>query len=279
MKISVIIPIYNEAKDIVECLQSLDTQTYKDFEVVVVDDGSTDKTLQVLQNSQFSNLNFQLLRQKHQGPAIARNLGAQKATGKILVFVDADMTFDKKFLEKLTLPIRNGTSRGTFSKDEYVKNWDKIWARLWNKNDNLPNKRRLSKKYPNTQRVFRAISKPEFDKVKGFDKGGYTDDWTLSQKLGFQATVAADAFFYHKNPESISEVYRHSKWVGKRKYKLGLIGAFGTLFIHSPLIAFVVGILKAIVYREPWFVIFRLVYSLGIFVGILEMLVFKKLPK
>lgn len=279
MKLSVIIPTYNESKDIAECLESLDTQTYKDFEVIIVDDGSTDQTIEIVKNYHPHSFKMMLLNQRHLGPALARNLGAKKAQGEILIFVDADMTFDKKFLEKLTLPIRNKKTNGTFSKDEFVKNWENPWARLWNQNDNLPAKRRLPKNYPNTQKVFRAILKKEFEKVNGFTKGGYTDDWTLSQKLGYEATVADDAFFYHKNPSSLKEAYKHAKWVGKRTYKLGIFGALIMLFIHFPLMALTIGILKAIVYKDARFIIFRIVYSLGIFVGLIEMLIFKKLPK
>src|SRR3990167_5069479 len=101
-QISVIIPVYNEEKVIGRCLESLACQTLKLKEIIVVDDGSSDKTLQVLSNFQFSIFNFQLLQQRHKGAGAARNAGAAKATGEILVFVDADMRFHPKFLEELT---------------------------------------------------------------------------------------------------------------------------------------------------------------------------------
>src|SRR5260221_8684035 len=100
MKISVIIPTYNEEKVIGECLSSLQKQTEKNFEVVIVDDGSTDSTISELSNRS-KNLRIKILEQKHQGPAMARNLGVKNAQGEILVFLDADMTFDSNFLRKL----------------------------------------------------------------------------------------------------------------------------------------------------------------------------------
>ena len=84
-QISVIIPVYNEEKVIGRCLESLACQTLKLKEIIVVDDGSSDKTLQVLSNFQFSIFNFQLLQQRHKGAGAARNAGAAKATGEILV--------------------------------------------------------------------------------------------------------------------------------------------------------------------------------------------------
>src|SRR3989344_1367122 len=200
MKVTVIIPTYNEEDVIGDCLESLSKQTYHDFEIIVVDDGSTDKTIEVLQKFQIPNSKFQILRQKHGGPGAARNLGAGRASGEVLVFVDADMTFDKNFLKNLVKPILSGKTKGTFSKYEYVSNWENVWARCWNINQNWEERRRHPKYYPDKQKVFRAILKSEFDKVGGFTPGGYTDDYSLYEKLGYMAVSAQGAIFYHKNP-------------------------------------------------------------------------------
>lgn len=135
IKISVIIPSFNEIGVLEECIESLGFQTERSFEIIVVDDGSTDKTLEILKNLVSTIPNFSFYSQKHTGPGAARNLGAKFAKGKILVFVDADMTFDKDFLINLTKPIEDKSSRGTFSKDEFVSNWNNVWARCWNINE------------------------------------------------------------------------------------------------------------------------------------------------
>jgi cellulose synthase/poly-beta-1,6-N-acetylglucosamine synthase-like glycosyltransferase len=203
---------------------------------------------------------------------MARNLGAKKAKGKILVFVDADMTFDPNFLRNLLKPIEQKRAMGTFSKEEYVSNWENIWARCWNENSNLSEKRRLPVNYPDHQKVFRAVLKSEFDKVGGFFKGGYTDDYSLSEKLGYEAMVAPDAIFYHKNPDSLSEVYKQAKWIGKREYKLGYVGILVALVRSSFPVSIIVGILKSFINLNFAFLIFKVVYDLGIFMGILEMI-------
>ncbi|CAN5302209.1 hypothetical protein BH10PAT1_BH10PAT1_3070 [soil metagenome] len=267
MKISVIIPVFNEEKVIAECLTSLREQNEKDFEIIVVDDGSTDKTLEIIRK-----FNVVILEQKHQGPATARNLGAKNAKGKILVFVDADMTYNSNFLQNLVKPIQENKANGTFSKDEFVSNWNNNWAIDWNINENLPDKRRLPKNYPDHQKVFRAILKSEFDKVGGFSKGGYTDDYTLSDKLGYEATAATNAVFYHRNPDSLEEVYKQAKWMGKREYKLGIVGILIALIRSSLPISIIVGIWKKIF-------VFKIIYDFGIFVGILEMVITNKTAK
>lgn len=269
MKVSVIIPTYNEEKVIEDCLDSLKVQSFKDLEIIIADDGSTDKTKELVEGAN-------LLTQNHKGPGEARNLGANKAKGEILVFVDADMIFDKDFIKDLVEPIVTGKSKGTFSKDEIISNWNNIWAKCWNLNRGINSNKMHGANYPDTQKVFRAILKSEFEKVKGFDQGGhYTDDWSLSEKLGYEAE-ASGGKFYHKNPETLAEVFHQAKWVSKRPYKLGFVGFLVTLVRSSLPFSVFIGLLKSIIYITPQFLIFKIVYDLGIFTGVLEYMISKK---
>ena len=184
LSVSVIIPAFNEANTINLCLESLRRQTDLPVEILVVDDGSTDTTAQVVEQFNQGYKRVRLLSQPHLGPAKARNLAARQARGKVLVFVDADMEFSPDFLLALTQPIFNGQSRGSWSGEEWVKNWDNVWARCWNFNQG-----RLTASMIGNQgqkRVFRAVLRSEFLRVGGFDSIGYTDDWTLVNKLGYQ---------------------------------------------------------------------------------------------
>ena len=276
MYVSVIIPTFNEEKVIGECLTSLEKQSLTNFEVIVVDDGSTDSTLEILFSLQIKNYKLKIQEQSHNGPGEARNLGVKHAKGKILVFVDADMVFNEDFLERLVKPIVDGKSKGTFSKEEYVNNWDNVWARCWNINQGIKGKKRLPDDYPDTQKVFRAILKSEFDRVGGFSGGGhYTDDY-LSEKLGYEADVARGAIFYHKNPDSLSEVFIQSKWAAKREYKFGILGALYSLLRSSLPVSFVFGLVKSISNYQPLFLPFKVVYDIGTTLGILEYTVLKK---
>lgn len=271
MKVSIIIPTYNEEKVIGNCLQSLAEQSFEDLEIIVVDDGSTDNTQKIVQSLKFPASKFHFLKQKHLGAGAARNLGAKHAKGFVLVFVDADMTFDKDFIKKLVAPILEDKAIGTFSKEEYLSNKNNIWARCWNINRNSPLNQMHPKTYADSQKVFRAILKDEFENAGGFDeKAGYTDDWTLSEKLGVLAKNVSGAIFYHKNPGSLGEVFTQSRWTAKRKYKLGIIGVLITLFRVSFPFSFLVGIYKSFTYFTPQFLIFKLVYDFASFLGIIE---------
>lgn len=277
--ISVIIPTFNEETVVEKCLNSLLKQSFDNFEIIVVDDGSTDNTrkvvLQIAASTRYPS-KIILLDQDHGGAGAARNMGAEKAKGDILVFVDADMTFEEKFLSNLVGPIQKGKTKGTFSKDEYVSNWDNVWSRCWNYNQNWQDKKRHAENYPDKQPVFRAILKSEFDKVGGFDPGGYDDDWSLYKKLGYMATVVKGAYFYHKNPDNLKEIFFHAIWSGKRNYKLGFLGVIISILRASIPVSVVLGLFKSLKKKTWQFLIFKIIYDLGLVVGIVLFHISKK---
>lgn len=96
-KVSVIIPTYNREQFIVETINSVLNQTYKDFEIIVVDDGSTDNTKSKLE--QFKS-KIKLIEQKNSERAIARNNGVKNSTGQYVAFLDSDDIWIKNKLEK-----------------------------------------------------------------------------------------------------------------------------------------------------------------------------------
>jgi len=265
--ISVIIPAYNEEKSLPACLASLRNQTQKDIEIIVIDDGSTDRTKQ-----EAKKFSVKTLEQSHKGPGSARNLGAKNARGEILVFVDSDMTFDKNFIKELTKPITNRQSIGTFSKEEMVSNSSKIWSICWNINRNVPKERMLPTNYPDKSPVYRAILKKEFTSVGGFElSGDYTDDWSLSAKLGQKATLAAGAIYYHANPETIQDVWRQASWIGKNRFISGsLLRKCKSIVLYSPPIAVMVGVIKSILNLQPAFVIFKVIYNSSVLISVLR---------
>jgi glycosyltransferase involved in cell wall biosynthesis len=272
-KLSVIIPVYNEKLDLPNCLSSLSKQNYPNFETIVVDDGSTDTSCAIATN--FSVL---LLKQNHLGVASARNLGASHASGDFLVFEDADMTFAQNFLTKLIEPIVKDGATGTFSKDERVANHNSL-SSCWSINKNAPVGFLHSINYPDTQPVFRAIRKSDFDSVGGFDSIGYNDDWTLARKLKVLAVNARGAIFYHRNPDTYSEIWRQSSWIARRSYKLGAMGKVFNLVKVSLPVSLAIGIYKSIKFSLPEFFAFKIVFDLAAFMSLLNSFVNSNLAK
>lgn len=272
MKISVVVPIYNEEKHILACLASLLAQTVSS-EIIVVDDGSTDKSLMTIHRFAALHRVISLYKRSHEGPAAARNFGAEKARGDVLVFVDADMTFAHDFIEQLTAPLIEGNEKGTFTKAEYVQNWDTIWAKCWNYNQGIRSSLRVPKDYPDTAPVFRALLKSEFDRVGGYTSGvGWVDDWTLSEKLGYKS-VATRAECYHSNPDTLKEINEHARWIGKSTHISGsTLKVCINLLRYSFLVSMCTGILGSIIYFCPHFFIFKLVYDAGVYQGIVDIL-------
>lgn len=209
--VSVVIPTYNEEKYIGECIKSLNSQSLKNFEIVVVDDGSTDRTREIVKRFK----NVRLIKGEHKGPGVSRNLGARKAQGEVLVFVDADMTFHKQYLAKLVAPlIKNRNVVGTTHDYEVATNMESKWSQLWGKvrvTKTIPDK----EGYVEGMIVFRAIRRKKFLEVGGFDPSyGYADDQSLFLNHKIRPVVALGTTCYHKNPETLKEVYKQSRWIG-----------------------------------------------------------------
>lgn len=202
---SIIIAAYNEKEYIGRLLDSLLIQTYKDFEVILADDGSTDNTRDIAEKYS-KKLNLKVLKQNHKGPGAARNLGAKKAKGEFLVILDADMVCDKNTLRDLILPLKAHKDwPGTVHNIELSANPENIWSRCAG---------RVRKDNKGKEELaFRAIRKQLFLKSGGYDSSkGYMDDFTIAPKIGNAQVVSA--VLYHNNPESLREIYKHEKWIG-----------------------------------------------------------------
>ncbi len=101
IKISVILPVYNEELYLKQCLKSLCDQTLKEIEIICVDDGSTDQSLSILYEYQERDQRIKVFTQKNKYAGAARNYGLQRAKGEYLIFLDSDDFFQHDMLEKL----------------------------------------------------------------------------------------------------------------------------------------------------------------------------------
>ncbi len=98
--ISVIMPAYNVEKYIVKSIESVLNQTYRDFELIVVNDGSNDRTREMVVDFQKKDVRIRLLDEENSGVSVARNYGIDEARGDYITFLDADDLWESTFLEK-----------------------------------------------------------------------------------------------------------------------------------------------------------------------------------
>ena len=103
-KISIIVPIYNTAKYLPECLDSILNQTYQNLEILCINDGSTDNSPEILKTYAKKDSRIKVITQKNQGLSTTRNQGLEHASGKYLTFVDSDDEIKPSFIAKLLAP-------------------------------------------------------------------------------------------------------------------------------------------------------------------------------
>lgn len=127
--ISIIVPTYNVEKYIRTCIESILAQTYRNVEVIIVNDGSTDQSLAVISDLICSHHNVKVINQKNQGVSVARNTGIDVATGKYIIFVDPDDKIMPGFVSSLyQIADKTGADivRGSFR--DFNGNIPKYWV-------------------------------------------------------------------------------------------------------------------------------------------------------
>ena len=95
VKVSIIIPVYNAEKYLKRCLDSVLSQTLKDIEIICVNDGSTDNSIQILKEY---GSKIKVINQENQGLSVARNTGLKEAKGEFVAFLDSDDYYNKEYI-------------------------------------------------------------------------------------------------------------------------------------------------------------------------------------
>ena len=116
--LSIVIPLYNKQDHIINTLQSILTQSFIDYEIIVVDDGSTDDGAIIVES--LSDNRIHLYRKGNGGPSSARNYGSKKAKGKWILFLDADDTLEESSLQQIALDIKKHKYADVFCYNYYM---------------------------------------------------------------------------------------------------------------------------------------------------------------
>ena len=239
---SVICPTYNSSSFIKKTLSSLEAQTYKPYEIIFADDGSSDDTVSILQEfKNRSSLRVDVLKGEHKGPGAARNLAASKASGSWLAFLDSDDTWREDKLEKVAKEIELNPDNNFFL------HWEK-YIRISGENRILRNGESYN---PNMDLITQIYTQNDistsasvclkrlFDASGGFDpKLPVSQDYDLwlkcseSMKLKVIPEVLGSYYeraqsitakpYYFKYPHLIKILFSHRQKVQTRKFLVRL---------------------------------------------------------
>src|SRR5262245_10729895 len=128
--VSVVIPAYNLADWIAETIGSVLHQTYQDLELIIVDDGSTDRTAEIAESVlRKGKLRFEILQQENKGPSVARNRGWRAASGKWIQFLDADDLIHPQKIETQITQNRHAGSAVIYSDWQHLYWKDGFWQK------------------------------------------------------------------------------------------------------------------------------------------------------
>jgi len=216
--ISVIVPVYNGEDVIADCLKALLNQKYpkNKYETIAVDDGSTDDTAKIV--SEFKKV--KLIRQKHAGPATARNFGVKKSKGEIVLFIDADCIPPRDWIKNMVEPFKSkrivgvGGSYRTLNKNSLIARFAGY---------EIEERHRVlgKKRFVDFVGTFSAAyRKNVFTRFGGFDTSFTTssgEDPELSfriNKAGLKMIFQPKAFVYHRHPDTIQKFLRQKYWRG-----------------------------------------------------------------
>jgi len=203
--ISVIIPAFNSEKTIGKTIESIVKQkTTEKLELIVVDDGSRDNTAKEVRK--FKDISL-IQQKKNSGPAVARNLGAKKAKGEIILFTDADCVAEKNWLEEMIKPFENQEVvgvQGTYKTKQ--KNWTArfVQAEIEDRYD-LMKKKEFIDFIGSYSAAYRKKVFLEFDGFNEEFPSASGEDPELSyrmEKKGLKLKFNPNAIVYHLHPKS-----------------------------------------------------------------------------
>ncbi|MBR6965248.1 glycosyltransferase [Candidatus Saccharibacteria bacterium] len=231
-KVSVLVAAYNVSEYLEKCLESIAQQTYKELEIIIVDDGSTDDTNQICQQFAKSDSRIKLIQQKNAGLSAVRNAGLKVATGDFVMFVDGDDFIDKRMVEELvkqnadivvcgykTVPkgdIKAPTNKKLSGQDAAIEllteqenymvvSWNKLYRRELFKDIKFP----IGKKHEDSLTTYKILAAAKtvvyLDKPLYFyvqRSGSIMDKVGIKERLAIKMDAATEAKkYFAKQPE------------------------------------------------------------------------------
>ena len=219
-EVSVVVPVYNGERTLKQCLDSLFKQTFRDYEVIIVNNNSTDNTASILSSyKENSPLPFKVVFEGYRGRGTARNAGINIAKGKIILSSDADCIFPKEWIKEITEPIRKGREVAVLGGEEPAI--DNFWARKYQEYSNRFRKANIiGNNYINhiDTKHFAILRKVlmKFKTKEGvFHKSLYTDDFEFATRFlakGYRIKLLQKCKVKHHHYDSFFRTLRLDLW-------------------------------------------------------------------
>lgn len=204
--VSIIVPVFNSEKYIEKCLKSLLAQTYKDLEILVIDDGSKDNSSDVVRQLQLDDQRIKLICQENQGVSSARNKGIEMSKGQYIVFVDSDDYVESNYVE--TLLDLYEEERGDVAISNYVINHDVIDVQDQD----------VVEKFDSKTAIINMLLANKFDSCVCCKL--ISAELAKSNLFRKDLVIAEDLYFYYKNIFIASEMKRQKNVWKALEYQL-----------------------------------------------------------
>lgn len=221
--ISIILPVYNREKYIEECIRSVYAQTYQNFEVIVIDDGSVDGSLALCRAFAEKDARIKVLNGPHLGVSAARNVGLDAAEGDFVFFLDSDDIIHPQLLEVLVSSLKN--TDADISGTKYTSIWENYWDKAYTciENDNGPGETSYLSFEDTLEAVFNE--KSPFGMI-----GGVMMRRSMIGDTRFRTDlyIGEDFFFIYENLiKGISAVFLKQSWYYARNHRDNTSWDFG----------------------------------------------------
>ncbi|WP_192346568.1 glycosyltransferase family 2 protein [Algoriphagus sp. Y33] len=239
MKFSVIIPVYNRPEELRELVLSLTEQTFADFEVIVIEDGSTQDSKNVV-NDFDVKLCIHYLSQSNTGQGFARNNGMKIASGDFFVILDSDVILPSDYLEKLSNAIQDrgldafgGPDAAKDDFSELQKAMDFAMTSIWT-TGGIRGKIKDPSKYQ--ARGFNmGVSRRVFETIGGFldPNRGEDIEWSIRiKKAGFRLELIQEAYVYHKRKNTLLSFVRQAFSFGRNRVNVSRFQPGAIAIVH-----------------------------------------------
>lgn len=229
-KYSVVVPVYNRPEELEELLQSLTEQTFQNFEVIIVEDGSPQRSEHVYEKYA-SRLSLQYLFKQNSGPGPSRNAGFEKAQGEFMVVFDSDCILPPGYFESVEKSLAAHPLDAWGGPDKGHEKFSPLQrAMAYTMSSYLTTggiRGGAAVMHSFQPRSFNmGMSRKVFEKTGGFAFDRLAEDIELSirmRKAGFKVGLIPDAFVYHKRRTSLGEFFRQVQGFGRGRVRVGKV--------------------------------------------------------